>query len=242
MRRRGLTLIEVIVVCTIIAVVAAIVFPMYARAKATAHNTTCLSNVRQITTALLMYMDEHRYPPVYLEPSWLTALGLESGRKVKLRCPLFRPRFRATDINDLKSGYTFNTCLNVTILNGPPENPSTTVAVAETGSFVRPSHDVSIEDDVVTSLQGPDCLVYNADVIQRGGLVRYSLQGCDRHLGGANYGMLDGRAVWRKPSQVRFYDTSLMQNPKPYENWPCLMRPGGRWVGPKDGITFQVIP
>jgi len=56
MRRRGFTLIELLVVIAIIAVLAAILFPVFARAKASARQTTCLSNLKQIGASLALYM------------------------------------------------------------------------------------------------------------------------------------------------------------------------------------------
>ena len=63
--RRGFTLIELLVVIAIIAILAAILFPVFARAKTSARQTTSISNVRQISMALHMYMTDHndRYPP-----------------------------------------------------------------------------------------------------------------------------------------------------------------------------------
>jgi len=60
MRRRiGFTLIELLVVIAIIAILAAILFPVFSRARAKAHQTTCLSNIKQITLSTLMYCDDY---------------------------------------------------------------------------------------------------------------------------------------------------------------------------------------
>ncbi len=55
----GFTLIELLVVIAIIAILAAILFPVFAQAKAAAKKTVCLSNFKQIDTAMLMYSSDN---------------------------------------------------------------------------------------------------------------------------------------------------------------------------------------
>ncbi|MFQ6097782.1 MAG: prepilin-type N-terminal cleavage/methylation domain-containing protein [Armatimonadota bacterium] len=64
-RRTGFTLIELLVVIAIIAILAAILFPVFARAKAKAKQASCSSNHKQIAMAWLMYAqdyDDHAAP------------------------------------------------------------------------------------------------------------------------------------------------------------------------------------
>jgi len=57
--KKGFTLIELLVVIAIIAILAAILFPVFAQAKAAAKKTTSLSNVKQLTHSWLMYMTDN---------------------------------------------------------------------------------------------------------------------------------------------------------------------------------------
>jgi len=57
--RRGFTLIELLVVIAIIAVLAAIIFPVFARAREKARSTTCTSNLKQLGLALTMYCQDY---------------------------------------------------------------------------------------------------------------------------------------------------------------------------------------
>lgn len=61
---RGFTLIELLVVIAIIAILAAILFPVFAQARRAARKAGCQSNQKQIVTALLLFVDDHkdRYP------------------------------------------------------------------------------------------------------------------------------------------------------------------------------------
>jgi prepilin-type N-terminal cleavage/methylation domain-containing protein len=57
-RRNGFTLIELLVVIAIIAILAAILFPVFARVREEARKTTCTSNLRQHGQALTMYLQD----------------------------------------------------------------------------------------------------------------------------------------------------------------------------------------
>lgn len=59
MKNRAFTLIELLVVIAIIAILAAILFPVFAQAKAAAKKTAALSNIKQLGTANIMYQNDY---------------------------------------------------------------------------------------------------------------------------------------------------------------------------------------
>lgn len=77
--RRGFTLIELLVVIAIIAILAAILFPVFARAREAARAASCLSNTRQLGTAMQMYLQDYdsSYPTMALLPA--TNVGDQFG-------------------------------------------------------------------------------------------------------------------------------------------------------------------
>lgn len=98
MRRRGFTLVEVLVVVAIIAMLAAILLPSLQRSRAQARAVVCLSNMRQLGVAVHMYAqsyqgrlitygiseDTGRVDP---ERAWFLTMRREYGDRLVARCP-----------------------------------------------------------------------------------------------------------------------------------------------------------
>jgi len=65
MRRTGFTLIELLVVIAIIAILAAILFPVFARAREKARQASCTSNLKQLALAWIMYAQDYDETSVF---------------------------------------------------------------------------------------------------------------------------------------------------------------------------------
>src|SRR5713101_7915242 len=84
MQRKGqgaFTLIELLIVIAIIAILAGILFPVFAQARAKARQTTCASNLRQIGLAIAMYREDWGYyVPAFLgSRTWMEVAPGQQG-------------------------------------------------------------------------------------------------------------------------------------------------------------------
>jgi len=81
MKKRAFTLIELLVVIAIIAILAAILFPVFAQAKLAAKKTAALSNVKQLGLAVMMYITDYDdlYPLAFQGTDW-TGMDLWAQR------------------------------------------------------------------------------------------------------------------------------------------------------------------
>jgi prepilin-type N-terminal cleavage/methylation domain-containing protein/prepilin-type processing-associated H-X9-DG protein len=125
---RGFTLIELLVVIAIIAILAAILFPVFAAAKVAAKKTQCLSNMRQIGVAMTLYTDDFDgyFPgsshtsPLNFEGSWIFQLRPYTGRVDDIRlCPADPQAEKRRRLNG--SSYILNEYI---VVPGPDESLS----------------------------------------------------------------------------------------------------------------------
>lgn len=102
-QRWGFTLIELLVVIAIIAILAAILFPVFAQAREKARQTACLSNTKQMGTATMMYVQD--YDETY--PSGMYAAN-QSLRQPEVWFNQLQPYIKNTNVYQCPSGGAAN--------------------------------------------------------------------------------------------------------------------------------------
>jgi prepilin-type N-terminal cleavage/methylation domain-containing protein/prepilin-type processing-associated H-X9-DG protein len=200
-RRHGFTLIELLVVIAIIAILAAILFPVFSRARAKARQTACLSNVKQLGLGITMYAQD--YDEVM--PPW--------GYKLNGAAP----NSNGTD-NVAQGFYSWDTLISPYIRNQQilicPDNPfgkgfrgyaaaryafsspeSSRFFVVVTGAMPDPSQTIMLFDKGA-QLPGASGDAAGENPFQSHSSTGYGLDTTMFHNGGKNFAYCDGHAKW----------------------------------------------
>ncbi len=146
--RRGFTLIELLVVIAIIAILASILFPVFARAREAARQTSCRSNVKQILSAIQMYTNDYdEVNPIFASldsggttvlATWPTAVNAYVKNSQVWKCASSTDQQDTLDTNNpaddqVTYGYNWR-FLHATALAGVAK-PADTVAIVDQGSY-----------------------------------------------------------------------------------------------------------
>ena len=140
-RKQGFTLIELLVVIAIIAVLAAILFPVFARAREKARQTTCTSNQRQLAASVMMYVQDHNQTLPSANTVW-TDMKIDAGI---LKCP--------SASKDVANAYLYSVALDGLRLSGivSPENTLLTAEGTHAITTTEPLTNILYGDgDIVT--------------------------------------------------------------------------------------------
>jgi prepilin-type N-terminal cleavage/methylation domain-containing protein/prepilin-type processing-associated H-X9-DG protein len=131
-RSNAFTLIELLVVIAIIAILAAILFPVFAQAREKARQTSCISNFKQQMTAVLMYSQD--YDEGYPLLQWLNTYDANPANPDKVLHQLLEPYIKNEQVFDCPSDPNG---LEARWSGGVPVNPNSVTYVAEQRKFNR---------------------------------------------------------------------------------------------------------
>lgn len=213
--KRGFTLIELLVVVAIIAILAAMLLPALSKARERARTAVCMSNLKQLGLAFIMYLDNHdEYFPIAGNSSDFSAIWAQTLAKEGfitngniLLCPThfitsrrvdpyyaFTTDFECDDYYWAHVHYGYNT-----LLGGDPGDGW--MAFKRLARVKKPSETILLGDAV-------------RDLGANIGVGTYQLQTGsthlqwdmihDRHDGGANILWVDGHVTHEKNANVRF--------------------------------------
>lgn len=216
---RAFTLIELLIVIAIIAVLAAILFPVFLSARKRAYRTACAANLKQIGLAVTLYAgdNDERLMPGHLLPvpdpvtgddsaGWAGAANGYARAPRVFVCPTDGDAARTDGgVTFFPLTYFFNVNLSASRTPGglplsALPTPSATVLVTETtGGFAAqparlndPDESESAMANQFLSVDGP---------------------AANRHDGGRNFLLADGHVRWLRPSAVSTGPPGIAQPP-----------------------------
>jgi prepilin-type processing-associated H-X9-DG protein len=250
---RGFTLAELVAILVIVAITAAVLFPIFARPRENSRRS-CVSALKQVQLALIAYTQDYddNLPPVIsqtllsdgrlYEQQWgPSTVATVNGKPEQIPGILSsfvknEQIFKCPTVNKPKTmlTYLYNDLAAVEIITKIPQ-PQNSVLTADSNDHLRNtgharSHSSEGDEAVFRpggNSQGPTLLVGAAigDAVVR-------------HSGGANYGFVDGHIKWMKPENVFFPPrTSNSSSHRDSRTGTVLgPNPAGET---QDGMTFQ---
>jgi prepilin-type N-terminal cleavage/methylation domain-containing protein/prepilin-type processing-associated H-X9-DG protein len=198
MKRQGFTLIELLVVIAIIAILAAILFPVFAKAREKARQTSCLSNLKQLALGILSYAQDYdeRFPmavagtppQIYI----FTEIIDPYLKNTQIwQCPSKQGSVVLTNLGKANVSYSVDVGTAM-----PPGNatggrlfgaPAAGTSSCSLGAVDKPAETPVMCDAVGTVPPA---------------LLPLSLYEDPRHNDGCNYNYVDGHAKWDRPERV----------------------------------------
>lgn len=205
--RKAFTLIELLVVIAIIAILAAILFPVFSQAKEAGKKASCLSNTRQLSFGVILYSNDtdDALPPTQNAESVLWPDLIRSYLKSdKVRvCP---------DDSSALNSYGLNELVFLDFTDFPADQPPSSPVITQ---FQRPAEmvmvgELGVEDDLLTQRQN----AYKLTVPDGDLNDSFDARPSARHFGQCNLGFFDGHSAARSMSQ--FYVSQT-----PVDRWFC---------------------
>jgi prepilin-type N-terminal cleavage/methylation domain-containing protein/prepilin-type processing-associated H-X9-DG protein len=263
MRKDGFTLIELLVVIAIIAILAAIIFPVFATAREKARQSSCLSNEKQIGLALMQYCQDYDefftgganpygdgcgwagtlYPYIKTASVFICPSDT-SAKNNQLISYSYNTDFARPALQNFPNGFiplslaklnaASRTVVIAEVANATPFDITTDIAGALSKSPEGNGYGVSYNPYGVVD---PDKVLYATGYLHNSnpaGTAHFTGP-LGRHSNGSNFVLADGHAKWFMPGAVSAgYAAASSKNP-PSSNLAC----GTEYGDPTIAATFS---
>jgi prepilin-type N-terminal cleavage/methylation domain-containing protein/prepilin-type processing-associated H-X9-DG protein len=209
--RRAFTLIELLVVIAIIAILAAILFPVFAQARDKARSVACMSNMKQIGIAEQMYVQDYDECIFFRSTTNVDSTRIHtatSGNPLKwwnmltpyiknnqiYKCPSDDPKLVADSDSNLVIPRSYAASAAAESLSlAQVDKPVDTIVITEAWSRDGTGAVINTE----TWLEAFDGDMA-PDPLRPGSMLKYA----NRHQGGMNCAFFDGHAKWLRPDAI----------------------------------------
>lgn len=200
-KHSGFTLIELLVVIAIVAILAAILFPVFARARENARRSSCQSNLKQLALGVMQYTQDYdeKFPVVYVSSvapytannpyGWADAVQPYLKSVQIFQCPSERT---APNSDPTSSGYT-DYSMNMMLSSDIGGNFMNGRTLAD---LTKPTLTVMHLDDYSWRSRSHNWGCKVSTACATAGLATLDAAVSTRHLEGQNFSFCDGHVKW----------------------------------------------
>jgi prepilin-type N-terminal cleavage/methylation domain-containing protein/prepilin-type processing-associated H-X9-DG protein len=234
----GFTLIELLVVIAIIAILASILFPVFARARENARRSSCQSNLKQLGLGIMQYTQDYdeKYYSRGSNRGWAGAIFPYVKSTQVFACPSDSSSTNAF----ISYSYNWNFGQYAPSLSALTAPAKTVMLYEAIGYAANPSVPGEMDSASTNGFlgdvpfyfaTGPIDNTYWASPVNNPGTVNGRALKEGRHLEGANYLIADGHVKWYRPTAVSGSNSQGSSFPGAAN---CTASPNGRSTSPQD--------